>query len=97
MPTVTSHSHASHQDSYVRARIDSQTKALATDALNAMGLSVSDAIRLLMLHIVEEKNLPFTLKVPNRTTRDAIAQLEAGKGQRFDDLDSLLDDLRAPD
>ena len=64
MPTVTSHSHSSHQDSYVRARIDSQTKALATDALNAMGLSVSDAIRLLMLHIVEEKNLPFTLKVP---------------------------------
>ena len=36
-------------DTFVRARIDSDTKARATEALQAMGLSVSDAIRMLYL------------------------------------------------
>jgi DNA-damage-inducible protein J len=44
-------------DTVVRARIDSDTKERATAALEAMGLSVSDAIRLLMLRIAEEKRL----------------------------------------
>ena len=63
-------------DTYVRARIDSKTKEMATAA---MGLSVSDAIRLLMIRIAEEHCLPFTVKVPNATTRHAIAELESGK------------------
>ena len=70
-------------DTYVRARIDSATKERATDALAAMGLSISDAIRLLMLRIVDERRLPFEVKAPNATTRKAIAELEAGKGKRF--------------
>ena len=82
-------------DTYVRARIDTHTKALATEALEAMGLSVSDAIRLLMIRIAEEQRLPFSVKVPNATTRKAIAELEAGQGKRFDSVDSLMDDLRA--
>ena len=44
-------------DTYVRARIDSETKARASDALEAMGLSISDAIRLLMLRIADERRL----------------------------------------
>ena len=42
-------------DSVVRARIDSETKQRAADALADMGLSISDAIRLLMLRIADEK------------------------------------------
>lgn len=45
----------------------------ATAALEAMGLSVSDAIRLLMLRVADERRLPFDVKVPNKTTRKAIA------------------------
>lgn len=82
-------------DTYVRARIDTRTKELASDALEAMGLSVSDAIRLLMIRIAEERRLPFNVKVPNATTRKAIAELEAGKGKRFDTVDALMDDLNA--
>jgi len=52
-------------DAIIRARIDSATKQKAIAALDAMGLSVSDAIRLLMLRIAEEKRLPFELKVPD--------------------------------
>jgi DNA-damage-inducible protein J len=52
-------------DSIVRARIDAVTKARAAAALDAMGLSISDAIRLLMLRIADEKRLPFAVEVPN--------------------------------
>jgi DNA-damage-inducible protein J len=84
-------------DTYVRARIDSATKERAADALAAMGLSISDAIRLLMLRIVDERRLPFEVKVPNATTRKAIAELEAGKGKRFTSTDALMADLNAAD
>ena len=80
-------------DAVVRARIDSDVKARATEALEAMGLSVSDAIRMLLLQIAEEKRLPFTVKVPNAATVEAIAELDAGKGKRFGNADELFRDL----
>lgn len=80
---------------YVRARIDKVTKERATDALAAMGLSISDAIRLLMLRVADERRLPFDVKVPNATTRKAIVELESGKGKRFDSVDVLMADLNA--
>lgn len=67
----------------VRARIDSGTKAKAVTALAAMGLSVSDAIRLMMHRIADEKSLPFDVRVPNAATRAAMTELEAGNGERF--------------
>ncbi len=51
-----------HAHTHVRARIDSATKERATDALTAMGLSVSDAIRLLLVRIADERRLPFEVK-----------------------------------
>ncbi len=84
-------------DTYVRARIDTRTKDRAADALDAMGLSISDAIRLLMLRIADERRLPFVVKVPNATTRKAIAELEAGKGKRFASVEELMADLHAGD
>lgn len=84
-------------DTYVRARIDTATKERAADALEAMGLSISDAIRLLMLRIADERRLPFAVKAPNSTTRKAIAELEAGKGKSFTSVDALMTDLRADD
>ena len=87
----------SKSDSYVRARIDAETKMRATDALEAMGLSVSDAIRLLMLRIADEKRMPFEVRVPNRTTLEAIGELESGKGKRFKNVKALMDDLDADD
>ena len=83
-----------HADTYVRARIDTATKERAADALEAMGLSISDAIRLLMMRVADERRLPFEVKVPNPTTRRAIAELEAGKGKRFASVDALVADLR---
>jgi DNA-damage-inducible protein J len=82
-------------DTYVRARIDSITKERAAEALDAMGLSISDAIRLLMLRVADERRLPFEVKVPNAKTRKAITELESGKGKKFDSVDDLMADLYA--
>lgn len=84
-------------DTYVRARIDTDTKNRAAEALEAMGLSISDAIRLLMLRIADERRLPFEVKVPNATTRKAIAELDAGQGKRFANVAALMADLESDD
>jgi len=82
-------------DSVVRARIDSDTKARATASLDAMGLSVSDAIRLLMLRIADEQRLPFSVQVPNAKTVKAMEELKAGKGKHFSHGYALFDGLGA--
>jgi DNA-damage-inducible protein J len=84
-------------DTYVRARIDTKTKERAADALEEMGLSISDAIRLLMLRVAEERRLPFAVRVPNARTRSAMAELEAGKGKRFGSVRALMADLHEND
>ncbi len=80
-------------DTVVRARIDTATKERAAVALEAMGLSISDAIRLLMLRIADEQRLPFELKVPNAASRKAIAELAAGRGKKFASKKALFKDL----
>lgn len=80
-------------DAVVRARIDTATKERAAKALGAMGLTISDAIRLLMLRVADEKRLPFEVKVPNRKTVAAIREIEAGGGKRFKTAEALLKDL----
>jgi DNA-damage-inducible protein J len=77
----------------VRARIDGATKAKASIALAAMGLSVSDAIRMMMHRVAEEQKLPFDVRVPNSASRAAMEQLEAGKGKRHTGAEALFDDL----
>jgi DNA-damage-inducible protein J len=84
-------------NTYVRARIDTATKVRASKALNAMGLTVSDAIRLLMLRIADEHRLPFEIKGPNAETRESIVELESGKGEKFTSVNELMADINAVD
>jgi DNA-damage-inducible protein J len=79
-------------DAIIRTRINATTKAQAATVLAAMGLNLSDAVRLLMLRIVAEQRLPFDL-VPNQTTLKAMEELEQGKGKRFDSAEALFKDL----
>ena len=81
------------RNTYVRARIDTETKQQAIEALEAMGLSVSDVIRLLLFRIAEEHRLPFEVKVPNKHTRQAMTELDTGKGKPIKDINTLMDDL----
>lgn len=80
-------------DAVVRARIPAAMKDKAMEALDRMGLSASDLIRLTFLRVAEEGRLPFAVAIPNATTRKAMAELEAGKGKPFDSPDALFKDL----
>jgi DNA-damage-inducible protein J len=62
----------------VRARIDAQTKDEAAAVLAAMGLTVSDAFRLMMIRIAKEKALPFEPLIPNAKTIAAIKEARRG-------------------
>ena len=84
-------------DETVRSRVDAQVKEDATDVLNSMGLTISDAIRMMLIRVAAEKALPFEVRVPNEPTRAAMEALDAGKGQSFDTVDDLMADLNAPD
>ena len=84
-------------DTVVRARIDGRVKEKAAKVLADMGLSVSDAIRLLLVRVAVEKALPFEVKVPNAETRAAMAELERGAGRSFDSVAELMADLNAED
>ena len=64
-------------DTVVRARIDGQVKERAAKVLADMSLSVSYAIRLLLVRVAAEKALPFEVKVPNAETRAVISEPRA--------------------
>ncbi len=84
-------------DSVVRARLDRDTKDRATEALREMGLSVSEAIRLLLRRVAEEKRLPFAVEVPNAATVRAMNELDEGRGRRFENVEELFQDLENED
>lgn len=71
---------------FVRARIDDDLKNEATAVLAAVGLTVSDAIRMLLTRVAKEKALPFELVVPNAKTMAAMEEGRAisnSKNMRF--------------
>lgn len=84
-------------DAVVRARIDQDVKEQAARALAGMGLSVSDAIRLLLTRVAAEKALPFDVKVPNAETEDAMTESARGAGKRFESVEALMAELNADD
>jgi DNA-damage-inducible protein J len=66
----------------VHIRVDEQMKAQAAEALAAMGLSVSDAVRVFLMRVAAEKQLPFALKAPNAETRIAMAEADTIASKR---------------
>lgn len=79
----------------VRARIDERVKNEASVVLAAMGLTVSDAFRLLLLKIAREKSLPFEPLVPNEETIEAMKAARRGELVEVDSVDALLPSLNA--
>lgn len=81
----------------VRARIDEHVKEEASAVLAAMGLTVSDAFRLLLIRVAQEKALPFEPLVPNAKTIRAMKAARRGKLAAFSSVDALMADLHADD
>ena len=81
----------------VRARIDGRVKEEATAVLASMGLTASDAFRMLMIRVAREKSLPFEPLVPNEETIQAMLAARRGEVTSVKHIDDLLDSLNADD
>ena len=84
-------------DTVVRARIDSKTKDEAAAVLATIGLTVSDAFRLMMIRIAREKAMPFEPLIPNAETIEAMMEARAGNLVRIGTIEDLMADLNADD
>jgi DNA-damage-inducible protein J len=84
------------QSSMIHVRVDDDTKEKATAALDAMGMSVSDAVRLFLRRVVADQAFPLELKVPNTETRAAMAEADEiarSRSTRFTNADDLMADI----
>ena len=83
--------------SVVRARIDDSIKQEASIVLASMGLTVSDAMRMMLTRVAREQALPFEPLVPNAATIKAMKDARSGKTKKHATLESLMADLNADD
>jgi len=74
----------------LHVRVDNEIKAQASEALASMGLSVSDAVRILLKRVVKDQAFPLELKVPNAQTRLSMEEARAMNKVRADRLDSSI-------
>jgi DNA-damage-inducible protein J len=84
------------QTSMLHIRVDDDIKEQATLALTAMGLSVSDAVRLFLRRVVVDQAFPLELKVPNAETLAAMEEsraLMSERRARFASADELFAEL----
>jgi len=81
----------------VRARIDAHTKEEATAVLAAMGLTVSDAFRIMLIRVAKEKALPFEPLVPNDKTIEAMKAARRGELVTVNNVNNLLESLNTDD
>jgi DNA-damage-inducible protein J len=81
----------------VRARIDERVKKEAEAVLASIGLTVSDAFRLMMVRIAKERALPFQPLIPNEETVEAMKAARRGEVTTVDRPENLLDRLNADD
>ena len=84
------------QSSMLHIRVDDKTKTQATEALAAMGLSMSDAVRIFLKRVVNDQAFPLELKVPNAETRAAMEEARAmmkARQARFESTDALFNEL----
>ena len=81
----------------VQTRINSTVKAEASAVLATMGLTVSDAVRLLLTRVALDKALPFEPFRPNAETIAAMEEARAGNLKSFDSIEALMADLNADD
>lgn len=81
----------------VQTRINGAVKAEASAVLATMGLTVSDAVRLLLTRVAHDKALPFEPFRPNAETIAAMEEARAGNLKSYPNFQALLADLDADD
>lgn len=81
----------------VQARVDGAVKEKAAAVLASMGLTVSDAVRLMLTRVARDHALPFDPLIPNVETVEAMKEARRGTLPSFDNVEDLMADLNAED
>jgi DNA-damage-inducible protein J len=81
----------------IHIRVDQNLKTQASETLDKMGLSLSDAVRLLLTRIVVEEALPFEVRVPNAETRAAMQAGDRGEVSKASSVAEMMTQLNAND
>src|SRR5438046_10474644 len=93
-PAIQCISGSSHMaTTMVHVRVNEKTKQRAAKTLAGMGISVSDAVRMLLVRVAAEKALPFEVKVPNAITVKAMRAADKRRGKRLNSPEALFKDL----
>ncbi|GGY22938.1 type II toxin-antitoxin system RelB/DinJ family antitoxin [Pseudoduganella albidiflava] len=80
----------------IHVRVDENIKKQAAETLSAMGLTISDAVRVFLTRVVADEELPFAIKAPNAASRAAMAEaseLAGNRRARFATAEELINDL----
>jgi DNA-damage-inducible protein J len=80
----------------IHVRVDEDVKAKAVETLGAMGLSVSDAIRVFLMRVIADQELPFAIKAPNAASQAAMVEADSiikSRQARFATADALINDI----
>ncbi len=79
----------------VQATVEATLRDQASAVLAELGMTVEDALRLLLAQVVEERDLPLSMHIPNAETGAAMREADNGGGKRYSSLDELFKDMRS--
>ena len=80
-----------NQSSTVHARIDKKTKEKSESILRKIGMTPTEAIRLLYRQIALRKEFPVELRIPNRLTAQTLEKSDRGEAiESFDSIDGMV-------
>ncbi len=65
---------------FIRARVEPELKDKAEEIFSKFGLSPTDAITLFYVQVILHDGLPFSVRIPNKETKEAMRQAETGEG-----------------
>jgi len=79
----------------IHVRIDQSLKSKASKTFDAMGLSLSEAVRIFLTRTATDQAFPFELRFPNAQTIAAMEAGDRGEVVKFDSIEELMADLHA--
>lgn len=77
----------------INARVEPALKMNAEKILKTLGMNMTDALSLFLAQVVLNRGLPFDVRIPNKATRQAIKEVQEGKGKTYKTAQQMMDDL----
>ena len=75
------------------ARLSPEVKKQAENILKRLGISISTAYEMFYRQIIAHNGIPFEMRIPKKKTLQAMEEARVGEGERYDDVDSLFNDV----